>query len=206
MDSGVIQKALHYIQPLFEKDATGHDLDHMKRVARWSRELALREGADPTLAELAGLLHDVDDAKLSQNPDASRRERREKLLEWGLSDAQVEEIEQAIETVSFRKGKVPASTLGKVLQDADRLDAMGAVGIARTFAFGGAKGQMIHSDDPGAGTSVQHFHDKLLHLLHLMNTDSGRQEAEHRHETMTAFLNEFNREYYALGGKSDESK
>lgn len=197
----VIKEAYEYIEPLFTEDVTGHGMDHMKRVALWARKLALQEGESPFLAELAAILHDVDDEKLRFDPIKSREDRNRKLREWGLSEEECNQVENAIETVSFRKGAVPETLLGKVLQDADRLDAVGAIGIARTFAFGGAKGQKIHSEDPEERTSIQHFHEKLVHLKDNMHTESGRQEAICRHQTIMRFLEEFTRETKIQEGK-----
>ncbi|WP_079480012.1 HD domain-containing protein [Halobacillus salinus] len=190
----VIKQAHEYIEPFFEEDVTGHGVDHMKRVALWAKRLAIQEEESPFLAELAGLLHDLDDAKLSSNTQRAKADRKAKLQAWGLSKENCDRIENAIETVSFQKGRIPETMLGKVLQDADRLDAIGAVGIARTFAFGGAKGQKIHSKDDGEKTSISHFYEKLLHIKEKMNTDTGRKEAEYRHKTIERFLVEFERE------------
>ncbi|MCA1009411.1 HD domain-containing protein [Halobacillus halophilus] len=183
-----------YVKKQFEQDTTGHGFDHMKRVALWSRKLADEEEVDPVLAEAAGWLHDIGDEKLFINPDKAVEERNRLLLEWNFTPFQKNEIEKAIETVSFRKGKKPSSYLGAVVQDADRLDAIGAIGIARAFTYGGAKGQRIDNEEGDASSSIQHFHDKLLKLSGMMNTESGRQEAERRHRFMEEYLLEFKRE------------
>ena len=159
---------------------------------------------DPFLAELAGWLHDVDDQKLVQDPQQAKTDRREWLLACGLRMGDVNIVEEAIATVSYRKGKIPTSRLAEIVQDADRLDAIGAIGIARTFAFGGAKGQMIHSDNPDEPTSIGHFYDKLLHIYSLMNTKSGKREAAHRHELVEQFLREYKREQNIKGETANE--
>ncbi|MBA2173933.1 HD domain-containing protein [Halobacillus locisalis] len=197
--SDVLRKTKEYIYMKFSKDVTGHGPDHMERVATWCRTLAREESEDPFLAELAGWLHDVDDQKLVQDPKQAREERMEWLLECGLTKDDVNAVEEAIDTVSYRKGKKPTTRLAEIVQDADRLDAIGAIGIARTFAFGGSKGQLLHSDDPDEPTSIRHFHDKLLRIHSLMNTTSGKREASHRHELVLQFLREYEREQNIKG-------
>ncbi|MGP4067867.1 HD domain-containing protein [Halobacillus sp. B29] len=183
-----------YVKKQFEHDTTGHGFDHMKRVALWSCKLAGEEEVDPVLAEAAGWLHDIGDEKLFTNPDKALKDRNRLLLELNFTLCQKNEIEKAIETVSFRKGKKPSSYLGAVVQDADRLDAIGAIGIARAFTYGGAKGQSIDNEEENTSSSIQHFHDKLLKLSGMMNTESGRQEADRRHRFMEKYLLEFSRE------------
>ncbi|MGP4075269.1 HD domain-containing protein [Halobacillus sp. K22] len=183
-----------YVKEQFEHDTTGHGFDHMKRVALWSRKLAVEEEVDPLLAEAAGWLHDIGDEKLFNNPDEALEGRNHLLQELGFTLFQRNELEKAMETVSFRRGKKPSSYLGAVVQDADRLDAIGAIGIARAFTYGGAKGQKIDSEEADTPSAIQHFHDKLLKLSAMMNTESGRREADRRHRFMETYLHEFNRE------------
>ncbi len=181
-----------FVFRLFHDDVTGHDDNHMQRVAEWSRLLAVKEGADPFLSEVAGWLHDVGDDKLFASKEEAIKERDELLRNLHFSERDITYIHHAIETVSFRKGKTPDTLLGKVVQDADRLDAIGAIGIARTFAFGGAKNQPLYRKE--GGSSFSHFHEKLLLLKDKMNTPSGREEADRRHQFMEEFINQFNRE------------
>ncbi|RWZ60320.1 HD domain-containing protein [Halobacillus fulvus] len=183
----------HFIQSTFDKDVSGHGYDHMKRVALWSKKIACKEGADPFLAEVTGWLHDVGDEKLFDHPEDAERQLRKLLLDIGLTASAIHEVEDAIASVSFRKGMIPNCLLGKVVQDADRLDAVGAIGIARTFAYGGANQQMIDGEK-GDRTSIQHFYDKMLKIKGKMNTDSGREEAHRRHLFMEEFLNQYERE------------
>lgn len=194
----IIESVKIYVDQNFKKDVTGHGYDHMERVAKWSKILAGREGMEPFQAEVTGWLHDVGDQKLFDDPNQVKEERSSLIRSLGFSSKDQKKIEEAIESVSFRRGKKPDSLLGRVVQDADRLDAIGAIGIARTFAYGGAKGQFIQAATSGSPSSIQHFHDKLLKLKDLMNTDSGKQEAEHRHQFMLTFLEEFKREQNIL--------
>ncbi|MCA0983082.1 HD domain-containing protein [Halobacillus yeomjeoni] len=189
-----LERVKRYVEQIFNKDATGHDFEHMERVAGWSRKLAKLEGADPDLCELAGWLHDIGDSKLFEAPEEAVGELKEILEDLGLSKEGCNEIMVAIDTVAFSKGIQPDSLTGKVVQDADRLDAIGAVGIARTFAYGGANGQSMYKEDPSIPSSYQHFYDKIVKLSSMMNTEAGKKEAEHRHQFLLYYLEEFKRE------------
>ncbi|SEA63481.1 uncharacterized protein SAMN05421743_106180 [Thalassobacillus cyri] len=194
-ESNVIEKIECYVKELFEDDVTGHDYFHMRRVARQARELAEQEGADSFLAEAAGWLHDIGDAKLFNDPTHAKKVMNDYLKELNVPAGRIADIEAAIEDVSFSKGNVPDSLEGRIVQDADRLDAIGAIGIARTFAFGGAKGQLIYDEQQGR-TSIQHFYDKLLKLKEKMNTNAAREIALERHEFMENYLRQFYREWH----------
>ena len=142
---------------------------------------------DRQIAVLAALLHDADDYKLfkTENNENARTFLSENLV----APERIDQICDVINSVSFsrNKGKAPETPEGKVVQDADRLDAIGAVGIARTFAFGGEHGRSMQE-------SIQHFYDKLLKLKGLMNTETGKQIAEKRHAFLEAFLQEYSEE------------
>ncbi|GGC87752.1 phosphohydrolase [Thalassobacillus devorans] len=196
MDKDLFLKRIEsYVKGLFENDVTGHDYFHMKRVAKKARQIAEKEGAHLFVTEAAGWLHDIGDAKLFADSNQARKMMNDFLMELKVPAEMITDIETAIEDVSFSKGKVPDTLEGRIVQDADRLDAIGAVGIARTFAFGGAKGQLIHDEEQG-NTSIQHFYDKLLTLKDKMNTESAKQEALERHEFMEAYLKHFYQEWH----------
>ena len=187
MDESIIQSAKSFIQHLFRNDAGGHDVSHTMRVYRNTLEIAASEpDCDADLAALAALLHDADDHKLfATEHNANARA----FLEGEHVPAdEIEAVCKIINTVSFsqNRGRRPDTLEGQIVQDADRLDAMGAVGIARTFAYGGSNGRPFEE-------SIRHFHDKLLRLKDLMNTDKGREMAESRH----AYLQDYLREYAA---------
>lgn len=182
----------HFVNDLFRDDTSGHDDIHMKRVAAWAKYIAVNEGDDPFLCEVAALLHDVGDHKLFSNPAQAILQRDKLLVDVGFSEKEVDLIADAIRTVSFSKGAVPNSRIGEILQDADRLDAIGAVGIARAFAFGGTINQPIYKEEEK--DAIDHFYEKLLKLRELMHTESGKQEAERRHQFMLQYLEEFYRE------------
>lgn len=181
---GIIASAMAYIDTLFANDFGGHDADHSKRVYRMAAAIADTEPAcDRFVVLLAALLHDADDHKLFHTENNANA--RAFLAKHFVPEARVEAICQVINGISFSKnrGQRPQTTEGKIVQDADRLDAMGAVGIARTFAFGGQHGRPLQN-------SVQHFYDKLLLLKDEMNTPEGKRLANARHNTMLTFLQE----------------
>ncbi|RKQ13961.1 HD domain-containing protein [Oceanobacillus bengalensis] len=179
-----------YIEELFRKDASGHDFEHMKRVAKLAKEIAIDEGADVFITEAAAWLHDVGDYKLFDDPDRALQELSSFLQSLSLTDREINDIENIITKISFSKGNIPETLEGKIVQDADRIDAIGAIGIARTFAFGGAAGQLIYHEK-NKNTSIQHFYDKLLTLAELMHTEKGREIAKERHHFMEEFLEQF---------------
>ena len=184
----ITDAAVCYIRNLFAENADGHGFDHSMRVYRNALRIAETEpGADLLVVSLGALLHDADDHKLfhTENNENARRF----LREHGIRPDTEDRICEAINAVSFSKnrGKQPETIEGRIIQDADRLDAIGAIGIARTFAYGGK-----HGRTPEA--SIVHFHEKLLLLKSLMNTEKAREMAESRHAFMEQFLREWERE------------
>jgi Predicted HD superfamily hydrolase len=192
----IIDAAIGYIRTLFEGNADGHGFDHQMRVYGIAMRIADEEPeADREIVALAALLHDADDPKLFQTEDNAHA--RHFLAEYAPDKA--EQVCAAINAVSYSKNgtQAPATIEGRIVQDADRLDAMGAVGIARTFAYGGAHGRGLES-------SLAHFHEKLLRLRDGMNTDAAKKMAESRHAFLEAFLAEWERE--TVTGKASPSQ
>ena len=182
------EKTLEYIRALFRDNTDGHGADHTLRVYRNAVQIAENEpGCDRELIALAALLHDADDHKLFRTENNANA--RAFLAENGVPEDRTDRICEVINAVSFsrNRGKVPETPEGKIVQDADRLDALGAVGIARTFAYGGKNGRSLED-------SVQHFYDKLLLLRDMMNTETGKQLADGRHAFLEAFLQELEKE------------
>ena len=184
----LIKDAIEYVSKLLENNAGGHDASHSLRV--YNNALAIAEnepGCNLTVVSLAAILHDADDHKLFDHEN--NENTREFLKENGVSDELTEEICRAINSVSFSKnrGKKPETIEGMIVQDADRLDAMGAIGIARTFAYGGEHGRSIEE-------SVQHFHDKLLLLKDEMNTETAKKLSESRHSFLLEYLSHYGEE------------
>ncbi|SHO51884.1 HD domain-containing protein [Anaerocolumna xylanovorans] len=203
------ENAFKYLKETFKNDCSGHDYYHSVRVYKNAVNIAQKEGGNLFLIKLAALLHDVDDSKLFDTSDKLQNARKF-LVENGVDDSSINEICKIIKSVSFKgNGSViPDSLEGKIVQDADRLDALGAIGIARTFAYGGHKGRPIHEpyekpiDNMAAkeyenhiSTSINHFYEKLLKLKNLMNTDTAISLAENRHVFIKKYLDEFTNEW-----------
>ena len=178
------REAIEYIRELFRGNADGHGFDHSLRVWRNAMMIAESEACDPRIVSLAALLHDADDYKLFATEDNANA--RSFLDAHGVTPEDADRICAAINAVSFSKnrGKRPETAEGCIVQDADRLDALGAVGIARTFAFGGSHGRPPED-------SIAHFHEKLLLLKDMMNTGKAKEIAEERHGFMEDFLREW---------------
>lgn len=189
----VIENAKAFARDNFSADSSGHDYHHTLRVHALARTIAEAEGADRTLVELAALLHDVDDHKLS--PDTAENKDRAVtfLRSQAVPEGDIQKIVRIIDQISFSRNTLPPDTLeGKCVQDADRLDAMGAIGIARTFAFGGSHGRAMHDPEGSdSSTSIAHFYEKLLLLKDRMNTETGRRLAQHRHAFLETYLAQF---------------
>lgn len=205
-----VEKARTFAREAFRGDSSGHDWFHTLRVYRLATFLAQQEGADVQTVQLAALLHDVDDRKLSPETCARKSRARGFLEDNGVSAERILQILRIIDEVSFRgtDSVRPGTLEGQCVQDADRLDAMGAVGIARTFAYGGSRGRAIY--DPSQppmeamdaetyashqSHSINHFYEKLLHLRELMNTPTAKKLAQERHRWLEAFLEEFMAEW-----------
>lgn len=197
-----------HVRAQMSGDATGHDWWHVERVCRLSRYLAQREGADPVICELAALLHDLQDWKFANGDiDAGPRATTDWLTAQGAPATWIRAVTDIIRGLSFKGAGVDTTmpTLeGRCVQDADRLDALGAIGIARTFAYGGAQGQPLHDPDlppqlhasftayrTARTTTINHFYEKLLLLRDRMQTETGRQLASERHVILDQFLQQF---------------
>ncbi|TRM12531.1 HD domain-containing protein [Lentibacillus cibarius] len=187
----------NYIYNIFSDDASGHDFFHMKRVARMAKKIASNEQANPFICETAAWVHDIGDPKLFTDSTMAIKEMEVFLHKIGCTHCQVDRVIRAIDDIAFHKGRIPETLEGKIVQDADRLDAIGAVGIARTFAYGGANGQLLWHDDDARqrNTSIQHFYDKLLTLKDTMNTKTAKEIAVHRHQFMEMYLQQFLQEW-----------
>ena len=180
----LIDDAIEYITRLFASDSGRHDAAHSLRVYKNALLIAKKEPAcDLTIVSLAALLHDADDHMLFDTENNANA--RAFLDSHQVPGEMTERICAVINAVSFsqNRGKRPDTIEGKVVQDADRLDALGAIGIARTFSYGGEHGRSIEE-------SVQHFYDKLLLIKDELNTDTAREIAEKRHTFLEAYLTE----------------
>lgn len=205
----IIQQTENYIRKQFENERSGHDWWHIHRVRNLALYISENEGGNQFIIEMAALLHDLDDWKI--NTDYGSDKTITWLQHTGLSENEIEIILDIIEQVSFKGAGVEMNAISieaKIVQDADRLDAIGAVGIARTFAFGGNRGRIIYNplvkpkryNDFDAyknndGPTINHFYEKLLLLNDLMNTTTAKKLAEHRHRFMELYLKEFFNEW-----------
>jgi uncharacterized protein len=207
----IIETTEEFVKKQMGEDSTGHDWFHVDRVRKNALLIAGKEQqGNLFIIEMAALLHDIPDEKLN----SSVQEGQNKLINFiegiPLSADLSLKIIEVINSISFRGGeKKPLSSVeAKIVQDADRLDALGAVGIARAFAFGGKKGQPIYHPDltvrekmtieeyrHGKSSSIHHFYEKLLLIKDLLNTDTAKKMAEDRHHFMEEFLSQFYQEW-----------
>ena len=205
----VLALCREYDAQLFAGESSGHDLQHTLRVERTAAAIAAAEGGDLFTVRLAALLHDADDGKLFDTAE-SMAHARGFMADIGLTEAEADRVCGVIRTVGFKGGHnaPPDSVEGRIVQDADRLDAIGAIGIGRAFAYGGAHGRAMHLPEEkpaefltaeayasAQGTTINHFYEKLLLLKDRMTTSAGKAMAERRHAYMEAFLKEFYAEW-----------
>lgn len=205
----IIEKTRAFLEKKFADESSGHDYWHMYRVWQLAKRIGRNEPeADMYVVELGALLHDIADWKFhSGDEEAGPKAAREWLTSLQVGESVICHIEDIIRTISFKGANVETklgSIEAKIIHDADKLDAIGAIGIGRTFAYGGANGRPMH--DPAhqnelhgsfeayksaKGPTIAHFYEKLLLLKDRMQTNGGRRIAAHRHEIMTTFLDEF---------------
>ena len=202
--SKIIARVQEIVRQRMAGTGAGHDVDHVLRVLHSARLICVdmqsdQNQADQFVVELAALLHDIGDAKFHDGVERSAEFSTEILRELQVSDDVIEQVAHIVDNISFRKG-VPAeqlSTEAKIVQDADRLDALGAVGIVRTIEYGASVGQPFYVTDHanqktgGEKTGVGHFYEKLFKLRELLNTESARVIALQREEFMRKFLTQF---------------
>ena len=214
MNSNIRQKELlfqteKYIKQHFAGEGTGHDWWHISRVRNLSKQISKEEGGNNFIIEMAALLHDLDDWKLIDHEDNARAKAWLKKMD--ISETNALKILEIIEQVSFKGAGVETkatSIEAKIVQDADRLDAIGAIGIARTFAYGGNKGRPIYDPEikpemhdsfeaykKTTAPTINHFYEKLLLLQDLLNTKTAKKIAKNRHQFMENFLFQFFNEW-----------
>ncbi|MGH2317704.1 HD domain-containing protein [Planococcus sp. SE5232] len=206
MDQEKIKQCRNEVKKIYEQFDASHDWQHVERVLKNAEIILEQERADAYIVELAVLLHDVSDPKYKKPEEDLEQDILDRLE---LPDIHRQRVQDVIASVSFKggNGKPAASIEAKIVQDADRLDAIGAIGIARAFAYGGAKGRKLYDWNEKARTamteqeyreaqtsSVTHFYEKLLLLKDQMTTETGKQMAEERHEFMLSFLKQLQTE------------
>ncbi|WP_215142737.1 HD domain-containing protein [Exiguobacterium qingdaonense] len=184
----VIRATREFVETIHADDSSGHDMAHVERVVRLVERLMDGESVDRAVLLLSAYLHDVEDHKLGRPKGLVTQH----LASLDLTEAQASLVRAVIDEVSFSKGTSPTTRESEILQDADRLDAIGAIGIARTFQYAGSRGTPLDRSETSA---IQHFQDKLLKLASKMHTAKARQLAMSRHVFMQHFLNRFHEEW-----------
>ncbi|MDT0014253.1 HD domain-containing protein [Listeria cossartiae] len=193
----IIQSAEKWMQSHFEKETTGHDWAHIQRVWHLSKQIQAKEGGDLFIIELAALFHDYNDSKLTNNP----LQATQTMINWmetkDIPKTSINKIIRIIQSVSFKNGANPLQALTieeKIVQDADRLDAIGAIGIARTFTYGGAHNREIANHNHPEETTLQHFYDKLLLIQEQLKTKTAQELAIEKQQIMQDFIHALEKE------------
>lgn len=210
---GITKQVINEIKAQFEGDASGHDWFHIERVYNLAKYIQSKEGGDLEIVELSALLHDISDHKFNGGKlDEGGNVAYEILIKLGYPANRSEKVKYIVDNVSYKGANTKNemdSLEGRIVQDADRLDAIGAIGIGRTFAYGGHKGQPMYDPElepslhnsfeeyaKSKGTTINHFHEKLLLLKDRLNTETARKMGEKRHNLMQSFLDDFLGEWH----------
>lgn len=204
----IIQITESFVKDVHQGESSGHDFAHIERVRKMAMIIAEKEGADMFIVEMAALLHDTVDEKLF-DPEVAWTRLNQFYIDIELPEDDQQAINHILKYMSFNGGKNEGkltSLEGKVVQDADRLDALGAIGIARTFMFAGKFGEAMYdpeipvrndlSDYRTPSTAINHFYEKLFKLIDLMNTETAIAMAKERNEYMKAFIDQFKSEWH----------
>jgi len=207
-----IEQTIKYVKEELKGAEAGHDWFHIERVYNNALNLLKSEKANEQVVILGALLHDIADSKFHNGDETvGPKKANEFMTSIGIEEDVKEHVIKIIENISFKGGNFERKFASKeleVVQDADRLDAIGAIGIARAFQYGGFKNRTIHDPEEKpkfnmtkeeykkhTGSTVNHFYEKLLLLKDLMNTETGKQIAQNRHEYMQGFLQQFYNEW-----------
>lgn len=206
LNKALIETAIEAVKERFSGDYTGHDYSHTMRVYEVASAIATQETANMEIVQLASLLHDVDDYKLFGGAMGGFSYAQSFLRNQQVEEQRIEEICKIISEISFKGSDTvnPGTIEGMIVQDADRLDAIGAVGIARAFSYGAVHQRKMYDKEEkpklhmnadeyrkNKGNTINHFYEKLLLLKDMMNTETGKQMALQRHRFMEGFLREF---------------
>ena len=199
----ILKETKTFVKDKLYKEGSGHDWFHIKRVYNLATYICEKEGGNEFIIKMTALLHDIDDWKFSNNSKTTENF----LKSLNLDEESIHKIMNIITTMSYKGGVVDSSQNnieGKIDQDADRLDAIGAIGIARAFTYGGSKNRSMYDPDVKPmdfqnldevknlnNHTINHFYEKLLKLRDLINTDTAKQIAEERHRFMEIYLDEF---------------
>ncbi|WP_291103552.1 MULTISPECIES: HD domain-containing protein [unclassified Flavobacterium] len=211
-NENIINKTILFVKQKLENAEGGHDWFHIERVFKNAVSIADNEVCDVTVVKLGALLHDIADSKFhSGDETVGPKIAREFLESENIDEATIQHVINIIENISFKGGNIPKQFSSKeldIVQDADRLDAMGAIGIARTFNYGGFKNRPLYNPKiapnlrmgkeeykNSEAPTINHFYEKLLLLKDKMNTETGKQIAQERHQFMMTFLSQFYAEW-----------
>ncbi len=215
MTPQLIENTISFVKEKLQGAEAGHDWFHIERVWKLSKKIAETENCNFLVVELSALLHDIADSKFHNGDETLALQISRGFLEnQNVPEEIIGQVLFIIKNISFKnRGEAPENLPVelKIVQDADRLDAIGAIGIARTFNFGGFKNNvMYHPEIPpnlnqtkeeykkSDGTTINHFYEKLLFLKDLMNTEKGKEIASERHDFMLKFLDEFYKEWNCI--------
>ena len=203
----ILLEVATYVEQKLSGEGSGHDWWHIVRVRNMAKKLALAEGGDSFICQLAALVHDLVDDKLVADEGLALAEVRDLLTRLGVRSDQTDQVLAIIQAISYKGGSqnhLDLTLEGQIVQDADRLDAMGAIGVARTMAYSGYHGRVIHDPEVAVrqnmtleeyrshqGTAITHFYEKLLLLKDLMNTKTAKELAKGRHAFLEAYLDQF---------------
>jgi uncharacterized protein len=208
----IIEKTRNFVQKTLENAEAGHDFWHILRVLKSATQIAEKEECDMYIVQLGALLHDIADSKFHNGDETiGPKVAKDFLTKEGVDAQTIAHIVKIIENISFKNtfsGQKFTSKELEIIQDADRLDAIGAIGIARAFIYGGHKNNLMYDPDfvinenmtkeeykKGSTATINHFYEKLLKLKDLMNTEAGKALAEDRHNFMLSFLDQFYKEW-----------
>ena len=212
MFQDLIPNTIAFVKEKLEGAEAGHDWFHIERVWKLSIKIAATETCNFQVVELSALLHDIADPKFHDGDESLALKISNEFLEsQNVSAEIIEQVLYIIKNISFKNREEAPDILPielQIVQDADRIDAIGAIGIARTFNYGGFKNNLMYHPDiqpalnmskeeykKSNGTTINHFYEKLLLLKDLMNTQTGKKLAEERHDFMIDFLDQFAREW-----------
>ena len=206
-EENILLEVATYVEQKLSGEGSGHDWWHIVRVRNMAKNLALAEGGDSFICQLAALVHDLVDDKLVADEGLALTEVRDLFTRLGVRSDQTDQVLAIIQAISYKGGSqnhLDLTLEGQIVQDADRLDAMGAIGVARTMAYSGYHGRVIHDPEVAVrqnmtleeyrshqGTAITHFYEKLLLLKDLMNTKTAQELAKRRHAFMEAYLEQF---------------
>lgn len=206
----IVADTKQMVKDKLKNEGTGHDWYHIERVWKMASKLAEKEQANSFIVELSALLHDLIDDKLVKDKGQALQEVEYWLEGAGVSTSDADRIMDIIQSISFKggNGRKLTSIEAQIVQDADRLDAIGAIGIARCFAYAGSKGDLLFNPElsvreemtekeyrEGPSSAIHHFYEKLLKLKDLMNTETAKEMAAERHAFMEDYLMQFFEEW-----------